>query len=222
MSKKWYDKTNREYEKLPNKVIKKTFHTYGDSHGSTHGGWGKIFIEGLHININWLGAKLMYRFAEDKKKIIKNINPDDIICFSFGEIDCRCHIHKFEPDWVGTINSLVEGYFHTININVESHNPSLIYIYNIVPPIEREKPENLRLKGKSALPALGTDEDRKKYTLYMNSKLKELSHKYGYIFLDVYNKYSDDNGFLLPTLSDNNCHIKDPTYITEFLKKKLK
>ena len=88
-------------------------------------------------------------------------------------------------------------------------------------PIEREKPENQWMKGKSALPALGTDEDRKNYTLYMNSKIKELCDIRGYVFLDVYDKYIDDKGFLVSELSDNNCHIKNPVFITEFLNNKL-
>lgn len=199
------------------------FHTYGDSHASSeHGGWGTISIKGLSFNTNWLGPKLMYSFSKDKKKVVRDVDQNDIICFCFGEIDCRCHINKFEPNWEETIDVLVKNYFETIKLNVGLHNPSLVYVYNVVPPIEREKPKNLGLEGKSILPSLGTDEDRKKYTIYMNSKLKEFCKINGYIFLDVYNKYIDKNGFLIDELSDNNCHIKNPIYIIEFLEKKLK
>ncbi len=198
-----------------------TLHTYGDSHASKHGGWENIEIPGLKIKTNWLGPKLMFSFSRDKNIVVKDVQKTDIICFCFGEIDCRCHINKFEPKWEENIDKLVDSYLKTIKLNVLSHNPKLIYVYNVVPPIEREASHNLRLKGKSSLPALGTDEERKMYTLYMNKKLKELTNKNGFIFLDVYDKYVDDNGFLIEELSDNNCHIKNPIHIVKFLENKL-
>jgi hypothetical protein len=163
----------------------------------------------------------MFSFGRDKQRVVTNVSPTDIICFCFGEIDCRCHINKYEPSWKESVDYVVESYFDAIKLNVNNHDPSLVYVYNVVPPIEREAPKNLWMKGKSALPALGTDEDRKKYTRYMNDKLKEMCSKKGYIYLDVYNKYIDDNGFLIGELSDNNCHIKNPIYISEFLENKL-
>jgi len=200
----------------------KTLHTYGDSHGSAHGGWNNISIDGLKIKVNWLGPKLMFSFGRDKQKVVNHVPPSHIICFCFGEIDCRCHINKYEPNWKDSVDSIVKSYFETIKINVGGHDPSLVYIYNVVPPIEREAPENLWMKGKSALPSLGTDEDRKIYTVYMNSKLKELCEENKFVFVDVYDKYIDEKGFLIRELSDNNCHIKDPIHIVEFLENKLK
>lgn len=198
-----------------------TLHTYGDSHASKHGGWDKIKIPNLNIKINWLGPKLMYSFSRDKKRIVNGVKKNDIICFCFGEIDCRCHINKFKSNWMETIDDLVKSYFETIKINVGAHEPNKVYVYNVVPPIEREHPKNLWMIGKSALPALGNDEDRKKYTNYMNNKLKEFSKINNFIFLDVYDKYVDENGFLITELSDNNCHIKNPIHIENFLIKIL-
>ena len=39
----------------------------------------------------------------------------------------------------------------------------------------------------------------------------------GYIFIDIYNDYSDENGFLDKRLSDGNVHIYDSRYLENFL-----
>ena len=91
----------------------------------------------------------------------------------------------------------------------------------MVPPLERENPLNLWVEETTTVPALGTDKERKSYTEYMNSKLKELCKRYGYMFIDVYDKYCNEKGYLKLELSDTNCHIRNPIYIEEFLEEKL-
>lgn len=202
------------------------FHTYGDSHASEHGGWKSININGLTIVVNWLGPKLMYSFGRDKNIIVNNnrINVGDYICFCFGEIDCRVHINKYEPNWMGTIDNLVTEYFIAISKNVSGLNVKTC-VYNVVPQLERSLPENRWITKwdeenchlPDILPAQGTDEDRVRYSLYMNEKIKENCIKYGYIFFDIYDKYINEKGFLNPEYSDTNCHIKDPIFIKENL-----
>lgn len=204
------------------------FHTYGDSHASEHGSWTRIQIDNLNIVTNWLGPKLMYSFGRDKNIIIKKeqINDGDYVCFCFGEIDCRAHINKYELNWEQTIDNLVAEYFLAISENVSGLNIKTC-VYNAVPQIDRRKPENLWINKwdednstqPNHLPAIGTDEDRRKYTLYMNKKLKEFCEKYGYVFFDIYDKYVGEDGFLNPIYSDGNCHIKDPVFIIENLQK---
>lgn len=206
------------------------FHTYGDSHASEHGGWSNIQIDGLAIIVNWLGPKLMYSFGRDKNIIVNQnqINNGDYVCFCFGEIDCRAHINKYEPNWKETIDNLVSEYFIAISNNTSNLNVKTC-VYNAVPQLERSLPENMWITkwdmdnahNPEVLPALGTDEDRVKYTLYMNQKLKEYCKLYNYIFFDVYDKYINDKGYLNPTYSDTNCHIKDPIFIREKLIKIL-
>jgi hypothetical protein len=166
----------------------------------------------------------MYSFGRDKNIILNlnHINNGDYVCFCFGEIDCRAHINKYEINWQETINNLVAEYFIAISTNVYGLNVKTC-VYNAVPQIDRRKPENLWInkwdEESSTLPAIGTDEDRHKYTLYMNKKLKEFCDLYGYFFFDVYNKYVDKDGFLNSIYSDGNCHIKDPVFIKEHLEK---
>ena len=209
-----------------------TLHTYGDSHASHHGGWDKIKLNDINIKINHLGPMLLHSFGRDAIKFInqKDINKNDIICFCFGEIDCRCHVIKFEPNWRDCIDTFVTKYFENIKNNISELNDVRICVYNVVPSLERKLPEyeyikkwELANQGVAFIyPALGDDEQRKDYTKYMNKRLKELCNKNSYIFFDVYEKYCDEKGFLNVKYSDGNCHIKDPIYIQEFIVYNLK
>jgi hypothetical protein len=199
--------------------MSKILHTYGDSHATKeYGGWNKININDLYIITNHIPGKLMFSFGRDQMIVVGNIKENDIVCFCFGEIDCRCHINNYEPNWETNIDSIVENYFITISKNVKDKN-LIVFVFNVVPPVERELPINNWLSVGAGLPALGTDEDRKKYTVYMNKKIKEYCEKFNYVFFDVYDKYIDEKGFLKRELSDTNCHISNPIYIEEFLKK---
>ena len=138
--------------------------------------------------------------------------------FCLGEIDCRCHIHKHITEtttYQDIINNIVDNYFEAIELNVYISQIKLknVCVYNVVPPIQKyntwECPE---------YPYLGTDEERKRYVLYFNKKLKEKCIEKGYIFFDIYNNYIDKNGFLRKDLSDGNVHIGNGIYISNFIK----
>jgi hypothetical protein len=68
---------------------------------------------------------------------------------------------------------------------------------------------------------LGTDEERKRYALYFNEKLKEKCIEKEYVFFDIYNYYTDENGFLRKDLSDGNVHIRNGIYINIFIKENM-
>jgi hypothetical protein len=119
------------------------------------------------------------------------------------------------------VEEIVKNYFETIKLNTEGLVGVTVCVYNVVPPLEREKPENHWTEVGVGTPTLGTDEDRKKYTLYMNEVIKKSCDLYGYTFFDVYDKYTDKDGFLRLELSDTNCHIRNPIYMEEFIKDNL-
>ena len=56
----------------------------------------------------------------------------------------------------------------------------------------------------------------------MNDKLKEYCKIYDYIFLNVYDNYVNEKGFISTEFSDGNCHINNPIYVEEFLMNFLK
>lgn len=190
-------------------------HTIGDSH--SYAGWSE--------NISHhLGAVLCYSFGKEKldRCDIRNFNikDGDTVVFCFGEIDCRCHIHKHIKDNVSykdIIDNIVNNYFDAIELNVTTSNLRLnICVYNVVPPVKKED-----VTENTTYPYLGTDEERKNYSLYFNEKLKEKCFQKKYIFFDVYNKYTDENGFLRKELSDGNVHIQNGCHIKDFKQKIL-
>jgi hypothetical protein len=189
-------------------------HTIGDSH--SHNGWSGI------IN-HHLGPLLCYSFGKEQLNRFNinnfSIKDGDTVIFCLGEIDCRCHIHKHINKintYQDIINNIIDNYFEAIKLNIINLQIKLknICVYNVVPPVQKYNTiENLEY------PYLGSDEERKNYVLYFNKKLKEKCIKNNYIFFDIYDKYTDENGFLKKDLSDGNVHIRDGIYITNFINK---
>jgi hypothetical protein len=191
-------------------------HTIGDSH--SYHGWNGI-------KNHFLGPMLCYSFGKEKLNRIDirnfNIKDGDTIIFSLGEIDCRCHIHKHITNTItyeNIIDNIIKDYFDAIELNLKISQLKLknVCVYNIVPPIEKYK-----ITENPEYPHLGTDDERKKYVLYFNKKLKEKCNEKNYIFFDVYNYYVNEKGFLNDELSDGIVHIRDTNYITNFINKNL-
>jgi hypothetical protein len=192
-------------------------HTIGDSHSGN--GWDQKIQ-------HWLGPILCYSFGKEKldRCDIRNfdIKDGDTIVFCFGEIDCRCHVHKHITEsttYRDIIDDIVANYFEAIKLNITMLSEiklNKVCVYNVVPTVKKEnKYESLEF------PYLGTDEERKTYVLYFNKKLKEKCAEYGYVFFDVYDKYIDVDGFLNEELSDGNVHIRDGVHIREFISEYL-
>jgi hypothetical protein len=190
-----------------------TIYTTGDSHSCN--GWTGIIQ-------HHLGPVLCYSFGKEKLNRCDirgfNMKDGDTIVFCFGEIDCRCHIHKQIRDTItyqDIINKIVDKYFEAIelNISISKINFNNICVYNVVPPVQKNNVSN-----NLEFPFLGTDEERKEYVLYFNKRLKEKCIENDYIFFDIYNNYIDENGFLIKDLSDGNVHISNGIYISNFIK----
>jgi hypothetical protein len=188
-------------------------HTIGDSH-SVHP-WKNI--EG--ININHIGPKLCYSIGRDGINLDDfKIEEDDTVIFSFGEIDCRGHIHKhitstFSHEEI--INRIVNNYFISIKNATSKFKNLHVCIYNIVPPLFTNN------TGNPEYPHLGSNNERKEYTLYFNKQLKAKCEEYKYIFFDIYNNYANSDGFIEQSLSDGDVHIINPIYVSEFIKHML-
>jgi len=202
-------------------------HVIGDSHSTC--GWslrppGQSNAPADGIICHYLGPVLCYSFGKEKLQRcdIRNFNIKDgeTIVFSLGEIDCRCHIHKHITETItyqDIINYLVDNYFEAIKLNVSISQIKLknICVYNVIPPVQKcDVTENPQY------PFLGTDEERKKYILYFNAKLKEKCIENNYIFFDIYNHYINENGFLRRDLryEDDDIHIGNGIFIGNFIK----
>lgn len=189
----------------------------GDSHCKF--GWQNIIF-------NWLRGRTCYRFG--KKNLqdfnIRHLVQDcglwngDIIIFTVGEVDCRCHVHKHispSRSYKDVIDDLIINYMETVKLLVSDVGLSLyVYIYNIVPPRKSSyDPER---------PIMACKEDRLKFVKYFNSKLKEECKKNGFGFFDIYDKYADEEGYLIYEFSDGFHHIENGKYIMEFINQNIK
>jgi hypothetical protein len=190
-------------------------HTIGDSH--SYGG----FRDNPNIKNHHLGPRLCFSVGRDGIHIKEGygINSGDTVIFSFGEIDCRCHVHKYiseDNDYKKIIDTIVDNYFIKIKIAVDVFDTLKTVIYNVVPPIQKHNTAEY-----APYPYLGTDEERKGYILYFNEKLQEKCLEYKFIFFNIYEKYADSNGYLMKSLSDGSVHIANGVYLNEFIENNL-
>ena len=79
-----------------------TIHTIGDSHSFFGFDTNKTNKSSTIINHNIRPATLAYSVGRDKLNRLDirkfdDIKDNDILIFSFGEIDCRCNIKNTQP-----------------------------------------------------------------------------------------------------------------------------
>jgi hypothetical protein len=186
-------------------------HTVGDSHSMF--GWNTI----PGILVHHIGPRLCFSVGRDgiRLPLEYGIRTGDTLIFCFGEIDCRCHIYKYvapELPFTSIIDTIVDKYFDQIRAAVSGLEDVKVGVYNVVPPIQKHGvPEN------PAFPYLGTDETRQAYVKYFNTRLRDKCAESGFLFVDVYEKYTDAAGFLNKELSDGIVHIRDGRFIKEFI-----
>lgn len=211
-------------------------HTIGDSNALTP--WKDM----RGVSVNWMGPVLVHSVGVRKLNMVDlsklDIKKDDYVVFSFGAIDCRLLINKLEKnkyigknnDYKKIIDKLVDKYFNVLKMNEKFANNAKFCLYNITPVFPFDSNALLTQRSWKFIPKIiqnfilrkvikrnGSDATIKKYLEYYNLKLKENCEKNNYIFIDVYKKYSDENGYLNVNLADGE-HVHDPKYLIEFMK----
>jgi len=138
---------------------------YGDSHA--HFNFRNLSIPFVD---NHCSSITMHRVGRDNQIIRFNHSHHDnnsILCFCYGEVDCRCHIQRQinmgrnEDD---IIHELVEKYFTSISNNVNKYKKVLVFA--IVPPVY--SPTELLMESESSInenefPVIGSNEDSSIY-----------------------------------------------------------
>jgi len=191
---------------------------YGDSHA-------KFSFQNLYCNNYQEHSITMHRIGRDNKIInFYNImhNSNSVIILCYGEVDCRCHIHRQiqlgrREDEI--ISELVNGYFNTLKNNIIIYQK--IIVCAIIPPMNKSKFEAIHGPITHEFPMLGTDDERVRFTQKMNMLIQQKCVEYDYIFFDPYENYTDNEGCLKYELSDTICHIKNNEFILENIKKIL-
>lgn len=188
---------------------------YGDSH--TDHSFRNLNINNSNYNES---SVTMYRIGRDNKIINFNDSFHDensIICLSYGEIDCRCHIQKqinIGRNEDEIINELVTKYFETVK-NIIKYKK--IIIVGIIPPTRKVEYEKINGQITHEFPFIGNDKDRVRFTNKVNRLLEKFCKENSYIYFNPYSYYTRNDGTLIYKLSDNCVHIGD----NEFFKTKF-
>lgn len=163
------------------------------------------------FKLHWLGASTLYQIEKhitkllSKKFFVQSLSFQDVCIFSFGKVDCRCHIDKYvvESDPYSRekiVNDLVLRYQKALEVfkNKFTDLNLTIIILGIMPPFYKYHPN---------VSVVGTFEQRRESILLLNERLMALADKEGYLFLDQYALFADDNGAIPFHKTDTWTHI---------------
>ena len=187
---------------------------YGDSH-AYHSFKDLSLPHGNYFQSNIT----MFRVGRDKS--IPNWTPshhdaESVICISYGEIDCRCHIQRQvdagrEEEVV--IREVVDAYMDSIRHNLREYKA--VIVVGVIPPTRRYDYESQHGPITHEFPFVGTDEDRVRYTTRMNQRLNERCQLEGFLYFQPYSYYTREDGTLRYELSDQTVHIGNNEVIRE-------
>jgi hypothetical protein len=107
----------------------------------------------------------------------------------------------------------VSDYLAVLDLNAKLVSGIKVYVYSVPPAVRREGQAEA-----PDLPFLGSNFDRVTYVRLFNEMLFYHSKPYGFLPINVHDKYADKDRHLLPQFSDGSVHIQDPVFIVERLK----
>lgn len=140
----------------------------------------------------------------------------DIIIWSLGEIDIRCHFNKQINEYGKEEDSFIENLIKNGITNLKQIYQPLGFL-GVVPPVRRNEVnyEN------TLYPFRGSDEERLRWTVKLNSILETYCIENDIPFINTYDDHCDENGFLIKDISDGEVHIYEKSKIFEKINKLL-
>lgn len=189
-------------------------HILGDSHfGTLHGYAGPD----LSDIVSYYNHSPMSMYLASQQEDFPAVPKNGLWILCFGEIDVRCciynQIHEKNREEDEVINTLVDSFVKKIlSIYPE------IAIMSVVPPVKFYSGNYNSEANNSAYPFVGPDEDRARYTKKINIKLQEKCVENNLVYINVYDYYRDDDGFLIKELSDGGVHIFQRDKVSEIMK----
>lgn len=142
------------------------------------------------------------------------MRPGDEVFFSFGEIDCRCHIlqqvalGRSESEIIDTLA------LHYIQaLGKERIEGVKFWVVSVVPPADAA-----RLRYFTSFTPVGSDAERVRITRLLNERMSQLAAENGLLYLDLYSAYADKDGMLPLLLSDGLTHIGDTSAVARILR----
>ncbi|PCI94361.1 hypothetical protein COB11_03965 [Candidatus Aerophobetes bacterium] len=178
-------------------------HIIGDSHTRT-------FSRIPYCKIDWLGPVTLHRVGRDGLDIVDfrklKIKDGDVVVFTFGEIDTRCHIGRQILDHKRKLHEVTEllakKYIQTILANCKNYSNILPIVYLPTPPGNKQKEvPNYRF------PFIGTNQQRVLWAKTLNKDLLKQCRKFKIPCINTYHIYSTPDGLLKRNLTDGHIHI---------------
>lgn len=182
-------------------------HIYGDSHA-------QFSFAGLtlpHVDHNVFSVT-MHRIGRDRT--IVNFNPahhrpNDILCFVYGEVDCRCHVQR-QINAGGEENAVIQEMVHNYFLAISSNktDPShKVVVVAVIPPVSQIEYERINGPIAHQYPFGGSDEDRGRFRRKMNIMIESSCGYYGYLYTNPYAGYEREDGMLKLELSDTSAFL---------------
>lgn len=132
--------------------------------------------------------------------------------FCFGEIDIRCHIHKQIHNYNRNIDSVITNLVDSYLLKITQYN-NHIAVCGTVPPAKTiNNIDKLEHTINSEYNFVGSDDDRKLYTIKLNKYLENKLNEKNIPYIDMYSHYHID-GFLDKNLAADLIHISHKEYI---------
>lgn len=164
----------------------------------------------------------MHRIGRDHQIIHYHPSEQDessVSCISYGEVDCRCHIHRQRlagRDEDEIICQLVQDYLNTVHDVIRTG--CAIIVIAIIPPTRQQDYETINGPITHEFPFVGSNEDRVRYTRKMNALLESKCQELGLFFINPYSSYTRDDGTLRYEDSDQLVHLQqNAMFLSEFI-----
>ena len=191
---------------------------YGDSHANSN--FNNITVPVINKYENSVTMFRIGRYNSIVNFHVNDLDYENIYCFSYGEVDCRCHVQRqknLNKDEDEIIKELVCQYFKTIQNNIIKYKK--IIIVAVIPQTRQQDFETLHGSILHEFPFVGTDMDRVRYTEKINKEIEKLCHNNSYIYFNPYSYYTREDGTLKFELSDTTVHLRDNRhFLDEFYK----
>lgn len=177
-------------------------YTFGDSHSD----WpydifkkvnSRVILHNHSVHAKTLHGATRFglKFVNFKRAGVRN---NSIVMLNFGEIDSRSHLHKFQNKGLyREIRRLVSAYENLILENIRLVPCVHIWIGGLVPTAEHSK-----------FDPLGSSYERLLYSRLLNEEIHRMAKRNEFFFIDNYEEYADENGFLNMNISDGSVHIR--------------
>ena len=200
----------------------------GDSHASLfdnnperkRGLWSNDSYSNL-FDAKHIGPTTLYKVGRDDLYNLCRINElstGQKCMLSFGEIDIRCHIIKQSQTQLTSVRAIVDDLISSLKKRLLEFNYKLydLHILSVLPPIKKD----LCTGPNPQFPFIGTDEERKDATIYLNNGLKKICSELNIGYFNQYDLYVDKDGYLDLEKSDKIVHawktLELEVYITKY------